>query len=86
MINPILSVQFRLDEYMHEIQNKKKLLQTEINRIQSELNSLKMQIPNEPLGCTDPKALQQKVISPTLSHIRVNIISKAFNTQLPTGD
>ena len=52
---------FRLHEYLQEIQNKKKLLQTEINRIQSEMNSLKMQIPNEPLGCTDPKVLQTKV-------------------------
>ena len=46
---------------MQEIQNKKKLLQTEINRIQSEMNSMKMQIPTEPLGCLDPKVLQQKV-------------------------
>ena len=51
----------RLEEYMQEIQNKKKLLQTEINRIQSEMNSMKMQIPTEPLGCLDPKVLQQKV-------------------------
>ena len=48
---------------MQEIQNKKKLLQTEINRIQSEMNSMKMQIPTEPLGCLDPKVLQQKVIN-----------------------
>ena len=47
---------------MQEIQNKKKLLQTEINRIQSEMNSMKMQIPTEPLGCLDPKVLQQKVM------------------------
>ena len=53
----------RLEEYMQEIQNKKKLLQTEINRIQSEMNSMKMQIPTEPLGCLDPKVLQQKVKS-----------------------
>ena len=51
----------RLEQYMQEIQNKKKLLQTEINRIQSEMNSMKMQIPTEPLGCLDPKVLQQKV-------------------------
>ena len=57
---------------MQEIQNKKKLLQTEINRIQSEMNSMKMQIPTEPLGCLDPKVLQQKVIFLTLSQIRLH--------------
>ena len=51
---------------MQEIQNKKKLLQTEINRIQSEMNSMKMQIPNEPLGSTDPKLLSQKVFEEIL--------------------
>ena len=61
---------------MQEIQNKKKLLQTEINRIQSEMNSLKMQIPNEPLGCTDPKILQQKVIR--LSLIPRTLFSSAY--------
>ena len=70
MIIHISFIQFRLEEYMHEIQDKKKLLQTEINRIQSEMNSLKMQIPNEPLGSTDPKVLATKVIYPIPFNIR----------------
>ena len=56
---------------MQEIQNKKKLLQTEINRIQSEMNSMKMQIPTEPLGCLDPKVLQQKVSSKKSIHNQI---------------
>ena len=51
----------RLENYMHEILEKKKLLQTEINRIQSEMNSMKMQIPNEAIAASNPKILQQKV-------------------------
>ena len=54
---------------MQEIQNKKKLLQTEINRIQSEMNSMKMQIPNEPLGSTDPKLLSQKVFEEPIYYL-----------------
>ena len=53
----------QLENHMHEIKDKKKLLQNEINRLQNEMNTVKAQICNEPLSSTNTKSMQQRVSS-----------------------
>ena len=47
---------------MQEIKEKKKLLQNEINRLQTEMNTIKVQVVNEPFSSINSKTLTQKDI------------------------